>query len=288
MLRFRRTEQPHTANSTSAMAIERSRNMETRDHSNGVSPKNQRSRGNFLIVVCFALLVASITFVGCQKDNDKLGAKKNHFTSPEEYIENPSVSDALNESGVPVYGGNNPPALAGTYSTDGKITDASHEMSSMIGTSINTEIVLSKQTTSGKIDIEERAGGIVVSGSGGYITGDDGYFTIYQESKQSGSEAGLPNDLALTVVLMMSGKKTSNGDLTGVQGISIITQATGNSSAYNLSAMEGLWWKWDAEFYLHKEKSTIFKSKADFSNPLFLHEIWKSAANHITHQINKN
>jgi len=41
MLRFRRTEQPHTAYSTSA--------METRDHSNGVSPKNQRSRGNQLI-----------------------------------------------------------------------------------------------------------------------------------------------------------------------------------------------------------------------------------------------
>ncbi|MCL2511317.1 MAG: leucine-rich repeat protein [Bacteroidales bacterium] len=49
MLRFRRTEQAHTAYSTSAMAIEHSRNMETRDHSNGVSPKNQRSRGNELI-----------------------------------------------------------------------------------------------------------------------------------------------------------------------------------------------------------------------------------------------
>ena len=46
-LRFRRTEQPHTANSTSA--------METRDHSNGVSPKNQRSRGKLLICVLLAL-----------------------------------------------------------------------------------------------------------------------------------------------------------------------------------------------------------------------------------------
>ena len=56
MLKCKNTEQPHTAYSTSAMAIEHSRsmaiehsrNMETRDHSNGVSPKNQRSRGNFL------------------------------------------------------------------------------------------------------------------------------------------------------------------------------------------------------------------------------------------------
>ena len=49
MLNFRKTEQTHTAYNESAMAIEHSRNMETRDHSNGVSPKNQRSRGNKII-----------------------------------------------------------------------------------------------------------------------------------------------------------------------------------------------------------------------------------------------
>ena len=50
MLEFERTQQPHTAYSTSAMAIEHSRNMESRDHSNGVSPKNQ-SRGNIFLSV---------------------------------------------------------------------------------------------------------------------------------------------------------------------------------------------------------------------------------------------
>jgi len=56
MLRFRRTEQPHTANSTSAMAIERSRNMaiersrnmEPRDHSNGAK---QTVRLSMLVVL---------------------------------------------------------------------------------------------------------------------------------------------------------------------------------------------------------------------------------------------
>jgi len=58
MIEFERTPQPHTAYSKSAMAIEHSRNMaiehsrnmETRDHSNGVSPKNHRSRKDFLII----------------------------------------------------------------------------------------------------------------------------------------------------------------------------------------------------------------------------------------------
>ncbi|MCL2511727.1 MAG: hypothetical protein FWF09_06720, partial [Bacteroidales bacterium] len=53
MLEFEKTQQPHTAYSTSA--------METRDHSNGVSPKNQRSRGNFLMKI--SLLVVGLTIL---------------------------------------------------------------------------------------------------------------------------------------------------------------------------------------------------------------------------------
>jgi hypothetical protein len=46
--------------------------METSNHSsNGVSPKNQMSRGNFLRKLCFAFLAAGIIFAGCGKDNGK-------------------------------------------------------------------------------------------------------------------------------------------------------------------------------------------------------------------------
>jgi len=65
MLRFTQTPQTHTAYSKSAMAIEHSRNMaiehsrnmETRDHSNGVSLKNQRSRGNFKPFMLFVFIM---------------------------------------------------------------------------------------------------------------------------------------------------------------------------------------------------------------------------------------
>jgi hypothetical protein len=50
--------------------------VETRDHlSNGVSPKDQRSRKNFLILACFALLVV---FSGCQKEPGGNGNNNNN------------------------------------------------------------------------------------------------------------------------------------------------------------------------------------------------------------------
>ena len=51
--------------------------METRDHiKNGVSPKNHRSRGNFLRIAGFVLLASCIIFNGCKKDDDKNGANE--------------------------------------------------------------------------------------------------------------------------------------------------------------------------------------------------------------------
>ena len=219
--------------------------MESRDHSkNAASQKSLKSKRNIKYFAILILILSASTFTSCYKDGES--SKKSGFSSPEEYIENPSVKKAVNESDIPVYPGSNPPALAGTYSVDGSIIDASYEMSSLIGIPVRSVFVLSKQTNSGKIDFEERVNGIKVSGSGGYISGNSGRFTIYQESIQSGSEAGLPDGVRMTVVLMMSGTKASNGNLTNVEGISIVTEI--NNPSYKKA--EGWWWKWKATFYL--------------------------------------
>ena len=191
----------------------------------------------------FAL--SAFVLISCDKDE-----KENVPTSPEEFIENPSVINAINESDFPVYSGNTPPALVGTYLSNGVVTDASYLLFETIGIPIRSEFILSKQTTSGKIDFEERVGGIKASGIGGYITGANGKFTIYGESKQSGSEAGLPNDVSITVVFLMSGTKSNNGNLTDVEGISIITEATSRNNVYDLREIKGSWYKWEADFYL--------------------------------------
>ena len=218
--------------------------------------------------------MATVVFTSCDNDEPSNKIKKSGFFSSKEFVQNPSVSSAIRESSIPVYEGDTPPALAGTYSIDGKVTDTSYELAVLIGMPVQSEFILSKQTTSGTIDFEERIDGFKVSGSGGYVTGNNGCFTIYQESRQSGSEAGLPNDLTLTVVLMMSGIKSNNGNLTDVEGVSIITEASSNNKSYNLKAVEGLWWKWDADFYLHTEKSTsALKSATNFSNQVLVQKV---------------
>ena len=49
--------------------------MESRDHLNGVSPKNQRSRGNFLMLMT-VVLVLMTAFYGCKKDSGGSGGSK--------------------------------------------------------------------------------------------------------------------------------------------------------------------------------------------------------------------
>jgi len=53
MATFRKTRQTHTANSICA--------METRDHLNGVSPKNHRSRRNFKKMMSFFTIIMVIS-----------------------------------------------------------------------------------------------------------------------------------------------------------------------------------------------------------------------------------
>jgi len=214
---------------------------------------------NFKIFTILALIISAFVLSGCKKDDPKLD-------SPEAFLQNPYVSSAINESNIPVNQGNNPPALAGTYSTNGSVTDASDVLSLLIGVPIQSVVVLSNQTSTGKIDFGESIDGISVTGTGGYITGDNGRFTIYGESKQSGSEAGLPDGVSMTVVIMMSGTQSSNGNLTGVQGISIVTDV--NNSSYK--ELKGAWWKYNATFTLQKSNAPALKSSVNYNGTIIV------------------
>lgn len=198
--------------------------------------------------VAFLLVALATVFSSCKKDEDS-NSKASNFSGPEEYIENPSIKKAIKESRIDVNKGSNPPALAGTYLTDGKIVAASSLFNSLIGLPVNSEFELYDQTTSGKINFREKVGGLAVSGSGGFITGNNGKFTIYLESRQSGSEAGLPNDIAINVVSLMSGSKSDNGNLT-LKGLSSISEVTTTNKQYNTKGIEGSWYIWEASFNL--------------------------------------
>lgn len=217
----------------------------------------------FQFIVLSVLVISAIAFDSCNK-NDDPKTKTSGFSTHDEIVENPSVKEAINESGIEINEGNTPPALAGNYLTNGKVINASDLLSDEIGASINTEFNLYNQTTSGKISFQEIVEGISASGIGGFITGENGKFTIYGESKQSGSEAGLPDDLSINVVLLMSGTKLSNGDLSQVKGISIITEVnTSNKSYGDVKSLEGNWWMWNADFNL---QSTLKSAKINQTN----------------------
>ena len=229
-----------------------SRKMDARDHfKNMASPKRLMRRGNFSFCTILAFVVSILVIASCEKDDGK-------NKGPDEIIKNPSVSSAIDKSDMPVYKGTTPPPLAGTYLSDGEVTDVSSLFNGMIGIPLQSEFILLNQTTSGKIDLEERIDGIKATGSGGYITGANGNFTIYIESKQTGSEAGLPKDVSVTVVMLMSGTKASNGNLINVEGLTVFTSAKSSNKSYDLSAIKGSWYKWEANFYLQKgAKSSV-------------------------------
>lgn len=118
--------------------------------------------------------------------------------------------------------------------------------------SIGTTFIIYDQTTSGKIKIREEYGGYSATGTGGYITGDGGYFTIWQETKQ-GEEAGLPSDIIVYTSFIMSGSKVGNGDLNYVNSLSVITKVISNSNEYDdedLESIEGTWWMAEGNFEL--------------------------------------
>jgi hypothetical protein len=219
--------------------------------------------------IFISIVLISCLFTACQKGSGDsiINSKKSGFNSPDEFLENPSIKNAIVESDIPIYQGTNPPVLSGIYTAAGSVIDVSANASELYGSPINSLITLYNQTASGKINFKEEVSGVTVYGAGGYIIGKNGEFSIFQESLQSGEEAGLPSDLTVTVVLIMSGSKYSQGNSQGdlrAKGISIVTKATStNPKNYDLKEIEKIWWMWDAYFNLEgpaKKFSSINQS----------------------------
>jgi len=211
--------------------------------------RTQKTSSRCLVLSVFLVSVLLIsTCVG--KNPVAPDFRKNDFESPEEYLENPSVKNAVEDSDFPIYEGNAPPRLAGDYLTYATVTSTSPLLEDLVGTLlVNSKITLYNQTASGEISLQETLNDITVWGSGGYITGENNDFTIWQESRQSGSEAGLPDDVTVYVSLLISGYKEDDGDLK-ISGISIITRVVTDNKEYDIDKIEGQWWMYEGTLSL--------------------------------------
>lgn len=63
-----------------------------------------------IIIILFfiSLNLLSCEFFTSSKDSDK-ESKKSDFNGPEEFVDNPSISDAIDDSDINVYMGDDPP-----------------------------------------------------------------------------------------------------------------------------------------------------------------------------------
>lgn len=185
-------------------------------------------------------LAFMLPMVSCIMIETDPGPVFSGFQSPEEFIENPYVSEAIEGSEIEIYYGDNPPSLAGKYNTNGEITKHHPGLIAAFPSVISSTFCLYNQTLE-TIDFTESAGDLTIGGEGNYITGDNGMFTIWGESLQTGSVAGLPGDCTATVVFIMSGRKLDNGDLYA-KGLTVTTELK------DCQGFIGGWYMWEADF----------------------------------------
>ena len=110
------------------------------------------------IYLLFTVLSISFCLMSCEfftsSKDENSEPKKSGFNDPEEFVENPSIAETIDDSNIDTNNGDDPPPLVGTYKTIGSITDASSNFSSVIGMSLSqSTFIIYDQTTLGRIKI---------------------------------------------------------------------------------------------------------------------------------------
>ena len=187
---------------------------------------------NYIVIA----VILSTVFTSCDDTVEVVPKKNSGFSNPKEFLANPSVSNAVKASGIKIYDGNKPPILDGNYFAEGKISNAVGFYESFIGLSVGNEFSVSAQAllgqSEGKLNFHEKDEGVPVWGKGAYITGNNENFTIYLEIKQSGLVLELPDDVLANMVFLVSGNRSSNGDLTA-KWMWVITNIAGTTDKYD-------------------------------------------------------
>ena len=179
--------------------------------------------------------------------------------SPEQYLENPVIRTAIEQSDFPVRRGTSPPQLSGTYDVSGRVVAASTAFQGWRDALIrSTDLRLFNQTAAGAISLRENFLGTSVEATGGYVTGDGAVFTIWQTSRQDverlfrqlapSTEWPWEEGCVIVVALLMSGRKASNGDLQGVEGLTSYVDTSGCQIPAIRERLANGWYKWQAEF----------------------------------------
>ncbi len=195
-------------------------------HNQGVVLKHLKFNIETMKIRLFYLLLSLLVLVACEEEDNNY--KKRDFNSAEEILANPDIQKVIEESGINIYEGTNPPNIEGEYSTDEcEVVDASYNLSHMIGLPTESIFEFSGQTSS-TIRVKERTSyGSYSVGSGAFIIGRSSCYTILIEANNSDGS---------TVIALQSGRMLSNGDIQ----IDNVTVITDNPPSYSEI---GDWWE---------------------------------------------
>lgn len=163
-------------------------------------------RFNWIFIMgLLAGLIASMSFgLGCDDDDDDDDLFDDDDDDDDDIADVPddvndfldqADLDALEDAGMTIYKGDNPPNIEGGYLLDSLVI--TYDEIGMEGYSIAPyTMTYYDQTTAGDIknDYESPQVGDYGNGIGGFISGDDGCFTVYLdiEGNANGCDYGLP------------------------------------------------------------------------------------------------
>jgi alpha-tubulin suppressor-like RCC1 family protein len=167
------------------------------------------------------ILTLSLMLVISGGCNDQTTPKISGFETPEEFLENPHVAKAIDESGISIILTNDPPMVDGRYHSETGIVLDSSDPDIIGSTTLPTDLCFHNQTSSGNIDFAHKSDVNTSTGEGFLITGDGDKFMIWQETEVEAVES----DCHQYKVHLISGTKQENGGLES-KALNIVVAAT--------------------------------------------------------------
>ncbi len=207
------------------------------------------------------VVLSGCQFISAMKSEEYEESVITHnFESPDEFLENPDIADAILESNFSINYGSTPPNIEGSYTLAGSVVNASQ--SSLIGTAMGSIIEFYNQVLD-NLDLRETVGTQVATAEGSFIIGNYGRFTIFEESKQN------YDDGYVYVALLMSGTLYDSGTIDAYT-LTTITEVEGIEGAE-----AGGWYKGDVTL----TPKTVIENDAAFESSLEAEGSYYSASN---------
>jgi hypothetical protein len=159
------------------------------------------------LFILLPMLLIGLLFVSCNKDDDDNLVNENGLTKEIVNLVPDQILNEIKDLGMPIYSGENPPSIEGSYLAKPFILKSSNIESDSPGM-LFADLYIKFRNQNNKnltIDFDYANGGELGLGYGSYIVGDDGKFSVFVEVDVTYNES------KAKVVMIISGKLADDG-----------------------------------------------------------------------------